>query len=119
LKAWTDKVSTAQVEIYKQTETFDFEKIKDLVTGVEKPEPCLAKLFQEYNDRIKTLIGANYSAATYEIYESFEFIQTKFKMDDMEMKKLKLDFIERLEVFYRVEKLNQTNTISCRKFYKK
>lgn len=116
LIAYKDKVEAAITEIMQKKEDLNIDLLKQRLNPEIAPKGNLLKLFLEHNNRILSLVGKTYSPATHEIYEITrkevqEFINLKFGTSDLTLQDLKLDFIEELEVFYRLKKGNQTNTI--------
>lgn len=110
------RIAEIQAALLNEGGELQLERIRERFTGKGEEKRTLLELFKEHNNRIQSLVGKSYSAATYEIYEITrkeieEFVNSKYKVRDMSFSALDLDFIEKLEVFYRVEKENQNNTV--------
>lgn len=116
LIAYKEKVEAAITEILQKKEDLNIDLLKQKLNPAATPKGNLLELFLEHNNRILSLVGSTYSPATHEIYEITrkevkEFINLRFGTSDLALQDLKLEFIEELEVFYRLKKGNQTNTI--------
>lgn len=116
LIAYKEKVEAAITEILQKKEDLTIAHLKQKLNPAMAPKGNLLELFLEHNNRILSLVGKTYSSTTHEIYEITrkevqEFINLKFGTSDLALQDLKLEFIEELEVFYRLKKGNQTNTI--------
>ncbi|MEJ7740202.1 MAG: phage integrase SAM-like domain-containing protein [Chitinophagaceae bacterium] len=69
----------------------------------------LSKIFEEYNDDVKKLIGIDYSEATWTKYDRTkrfikDFIQWKNKTDDIHIVNLNMEFVNDLEIWGKTER---------------
>lgn len=72
--------------------------IKDHLLGTDQRNKMLIQIFERYNDRVKKLIGIEYSKATWIKYDRTKrftqlFIQWKYRMPDVPLQSLNLEFI--------------------------
>jgi len=116
LQQLKNRLAEIQTELLKSATDIDLETIRLKLTGQAIESKNLLELFMEHNNRILSLVGKSYSPATHEIYEITrkeiqEFLINSYNVRDIAFNKLDMDFIEKLEVFYRVGKGNQNNTV--------
>jgi len=85
--------------------TIDAMKRKWYGHSSEKPI-WLMPIFEDHNDKMKQLIGKEFSPLTYERYvtskkHTQEFIRYKYQQDDYDIKKLDYDFISEYDFWFR------------------
>ena len=66
----------------------------------------LLEIFQYHNDQVKTLIGKEYAKGTLTKFNTVmkhtrSFLQWKYKLDDIDIRKLDYEFITELEFWYK------------------
>lgn len=93
--------------------------IKQKLSGIENKEKTLNKVFEDYNDNMKSLIGKCFSSATWTKYErtrrfTIEFIKHKYKVNDIHIKQLDYEFVRELEKYYKLNRKCAHNT--CMKY---
>ncbi len=93
------------------------ESFKNKYLGIEQQQLMLIPIFKEHNERMKSLVDKEYSYNTYKKYKTIlshteEFLQWKFKIKDIEIKKINLSFINEFDYFLRSAKnCNNNSTI--------
>lgn len=93
------------------------ESFKNRYLGIEDEQLRLIAIFKEHNERMKSLVDKEYSYNTYKKYKTTlshteEFLQWKFKIKDIEIKKVNLSFINEFDYFLRsVKNCNNNSTI--------
>jgi len=93
------------------------EALKNEYTGVvmvERPR-MLLEIVQQHNDDIKTLIGKDYSKATWVKYNTTkkhltEFLKWKYKLSDININELGFEFITDFEFYLKSQKSIDVNT---------
>lgn len=116
LEKLKNKVMKIQTDVFLREGEISFEHLRSALSGNQQPNNTLMVAFQKHNERILSLIGNGYAKASYELYEITknevqEFLRSKLSRQDIPLSELNIQFIQDLEVFYRLEKGNQTNTI--------
>lgn len=109
------KLLSCHGKIGARGELITAEAIKKAYTGiVEKPRMMLPIIMQ-HNADIKTLIGQEYSRATWVKYETTkkhieEFLKFKYQVSDINLKSLNIEFIADFEFYLKAEKKIDINT---------
>ncbi|HNQ67850.1 MAG TPA: site-specific integrase [Bacteroidales bacterium] len=102
--------------------------IKNSYLGIVEEEDKgkkVLELFQEHNDRVKTLINIDYSPETVERYETSlkhtrDFIKQKYNRDDLYLSELDHEFITYYEIYFKtVRKCAHNTTMKYIKNFKK
>lgn len=91
--------------------------VKDVMLGksVNKEKHMLIELFKRQNDQVKALVGKDYAAGTYQIFNrtllhTIEFLHHYRKVDDIDITKLDYDFISEFQFWFKSEKKCDHNT---------
>ncbi|MFH2141985.1 MAG: site-specific integrase [Bacteroidota bacterium] len=102
------------------------EVLRNAFLGIEEDKgKKILELYQEHNNRIKQLIGIDYSPETVERYETSlmhtrAFIKKKYKKDDLYLRELNLEFIVGYELYFKTErKCSHNTTMKYLKNFKK
>lgn len=87
-------------------ETVTAEVLKNKISGKEEKERSLVKIFQEHNKKIKALLNDEYAPATLGKYKTtlkhiLEFLQWKYNVSDIDIKKIDHAFITEFEFYLR------------------
>jgi integrase len=96
--------------------TLDSIKAKWFGISLEKSR-MLMEVFEEHNQQMKALIGQEYSPLTFERYttskkHTHDFMKWKYKVDDLDIKKLNYEFIHDYEFWLKsVRKCDHNTTI--------
>lgn len=80
--------------------------LKDCLLGNDQKNKMLLKIFEHYNERVKKLVGKEFSNATWIKYDRTrrllqEFIAWKFKVQDLSLQSLDRAFISDLEFWFK------------------
>lgn len=83
--------------------------LKDQLLGTDQRNKSLIKIFENYNDKVKKLIGIDYSPATWTKYDRTKrfthlFIQWKYKEQDLPIQCLDMEFVNDLELWLKTER---------------
>ncbi len=90
--------------------SFDVEDIYFNYTGESnKEEKTIIKLFEEHNERMKKLVGIDYSEGTLRKFEQSltalkDYLKFKFNRRDYNFQKLDLQFVEDFEFYLKTQK---------------
>jgi len=94
--------------------------LRDHLTGKNSSSNhTLLKVYKKHNDNTEKLIGNGYSYGTYQSYQSSirhikEFLQIKYQVMDIHIKKVDFKFITDYELYLRIER--GCNPMSARKY---
>ena len=93
--------------------------LRDHLTGKHTSNHTLLRVYQKHNDNMEKLIGKGYSYATFQTYQSSirhvkQFLQLKYEVQDINIKKVDFKFITDYELFLRIDRGN--NAMSARKY---
>lgn len=96
-------------------ETITAEAIKKAYIGVVEKPRMLVPIIRQHNADIKTLIGQEYSRATWVKYETTlkhieEFLQFKYHVTDINLKDLNIEFVADFEFYLKSQKKINLNT---------
>ena len=83
--------------------------LKDQLLGTDQRNKSLIKIFENYNNNVKKLIGIDYSVATWTKYDRTKrfahlFIQWKYKEQDLPIQCLDMEFVNDLEQWLKTER---------------
>lgn len=83
--------------------------IKEILLGSSHRNRYLIKIFEDYNEDVKKLIGMDYSRVTWEKYDRTkrfvkDFIQWKYKTADIHIQNLNMEFVNDLEIWFKTER---------------
>jgi site-specific recombinase XerD len=102
------KVYEARKLLMDSDQPVTAENIKIILTGRQVNHQChtLAGVFQKHNDQIRALVGREYAAGTLERYttslkHTVDFLNWKYKVSDIDIRKIDHDFIMDYEFYLR------------------
>jgi site-specific recombinase XerD len=103
------KVYEAKRKMIESNQIITASSIKDHLLGTDQRNKMLIKIFENYNDNIKKLVGIDYSEATWTKYERTKrftkfFIQWKYKEKDLPIQSLNMEFVNDLELWLKTER---------------
>lgn len=103
-----NRMNTANIEI---TPVY----LKNKYLGIEPKIKSVLEIFYDHNQKIRTLIGIDYSSGTYKKYLTCyrhikDFINFKFKKNDLEISLVNHEFISNLEFYLKSKKACNHNT---------
>jgi integrase len=107
-----------QKQILNEGKELTLAEFKSRWNGIptEKPK-MLMEIFEEHNQQMKALIGHEFSPLTFERYttskkHTHDFMKSKYKVDDIDIKKLNYEFIHNYEFWLKsVRKCDHNTTI--------
>jgi hypothetical protein len=109
LDTLTAKVHEARHQLLMSGKAVTAEAVRNFVQGREatgaRPH-LLLEIFQYHNDQVKALIGKEYSKGTLTKFNTVlkhtrSFLQWKYKVEDIDIRKLDYEFITELEFWYK------------------
>ena len=109
------KVHDAQKEIVQEGNLVCAETLKNKLLGVEIKKRMLMPIFQDHNDKMEKLVGKEYAKGTLGRYQTCmshtkEFLKWKFKVSDIDIKKIDYAFLNDFEFYLRTEKSCNNNS---------
>ncbi|MBN8836348.1 MAG: site-specific integrase [Sphingobacteriia bacterium] len=109
------KLLNCQSKLEARNVTITAKTLKLEYVGVVERKRMLVEIIQQHNNDIKTLIGHDYSKATWVKYETtkkhiVEFLKWKYSTTDIELKKLNFEFITDFEFYLKSQKNIDVNT---------
>ena len=132
VKALNSYLKTLELEVYeahhammKDKKTATSSDLKSQLLGLDSRARMLIPIFQDHNDKIKSLVGTEFAAGTWERYttslkHTVEFLQWKFAVSDIDIKEIDHAFITDYEYFLRsVRKCANNSAIKYIKNFKK
>lgn len=126
LDSLLSKAYSHQREIINEGKTLSVEELKSKWLGIptEKPK-MLMEVFDEHNQQMKALIGHEFSHHTFERYTTSkkhteEFMRWKYKVEDIDIRKLNYEFITNYEFWLKsVRKCDHNTAIKYLSNFKK
>jgi site-specific recombinase XerD len=119
------KMYDAHAQLMAADETITAESIRNRFQGkVEKPI-TLIEAFKDHNEKMESLVGMEFSKGTAERYRTslkhtIDFLQWKYKVDDIELKKVDYHFISEYDYYLRsVRKCANNSTVKYLKNFGK
>ncbi len=98
--------------------------IKNLMLGIDDRKMIL-EVFQEHNNQIATLVPQEYSPGTLDLFKrtlnhTRSFIQWKYRMDDLDIRKLNYEFISQYAFWLKsVRKCQHNSAMKYLTYFKK
>ena len=113
LKTLEQEVYDAQHQMLKDKKLITVETLKAKLTGQDKRELMLVPIFQDHNQKMKALLGNEFSPNTLKRYvttlkHTINFLKWKYNISDIEIKAIDNAFINEFE-FYLRSKCNIQN----------
>jgi integrase len=111
------KVFEAKHRLIESGKPVTSEAIKHYIQGTEEKGHTILEIFQHHNNQVKALIGIEYAEGTMTKFKTVlnhtrEFLKWKYKVDDIEVRKLDYDFISDLEFWYKsVQHIDHNTTM--------
>ena len=119
MNSMLDDIRTALNNHYRYVESRDSfvtaEKVRNAFLGYETRQQTLLELFRQHNEDASKLNGISKAPATLVKYDRTyrrlaEFMKAKYKVSDMPLRSLDLDFIEAFDRFMHIEKRHKAST---------
>jgi site-specific recombinase XerD len=117
LKTLEQQVYEAQHQLLKDKEPVTTENLKNKLFGVAENPRMLMPIFQDHNNKIKALLGEEFSPGTLCRYttalkHTTEFLQWKYRISDIDIRKIDHAFITEFEFYLRsVRKCNNNSAV--------
>src|ERR1035438_7662384 len=111
------RIYNYEKEILKNNKIFCVETLREKWFGIDERPRMLIEIFQNHNDQMKALIGNEFSKATFIRYQTTightkAFLNWRYKISDINIKKLNFEFIADFEFWFKsVRKCNHNSTI--------
>lgn len=104
-----------QKELLLASEPITIESFKRKWLGIVEKGKTILEVFQEHNDKMRMLVGREYADGTMERYQTAfdhtkRFIQEKYQLKDVELKKLDFKFITEYEFWLKTARECSHNT---------
>ena len=125
LKTLEQEVYEAHHMMMKDKKIATSTALKSKLFGIEARARMIIPIFQDHNDKIKSLVGQEYAPGTLERYETSlkhtkEFLQWKFGVSDFDINEIDHAFITDYEYFLRsVRKCANNTAVKYIKNFKK
>jgi site-specific recombinase XerD len=123
VKSFNAYLDAVQLKIYDIFQTFistgvdfDGEKIKARYLGLDIEKPIMfLEVYEEHNKEFEQLIGKGLSYRTLQKYKTIkgyvaEFLKYKYKLNDIELKRVDYQFVKNLEIYLKSVKHCSHNT---------
>jgi site-specific recombinase XerD len=116
------KVKDIHTQMVESGDEITIQDIKDAYLGNHTPSKMLLEIFQDHNLEMERLIGNGFSSNTLRTFRSSlkhlkEYVLTKYKLDDISIKKVDQQFIKNYDIFLRT-KHHKCIPISAEKYVK-
>jgi len=117
LDTLTTKVLRLEREIVMDGQILTFDNFREKWIGVTEAPRMLIEVFQQHNDQMASLVkaGKDYCAATLIRYNTSRdhtkaFLQWKYNLDDIDIKRLNYEFVSDFEFWLKTERHCGHNT---------
>lgn len=106
LQELTDLITKYHKELIDQQGCVTAELLKNRVCNIGQKTDMLLELFREHNEAYKQMIGVNREAKSYETYKYAlshisDFIAYKYEVEDININRLNIRFLEDLMLYLR------------------
>ena len=112
------KIYDAHYKLVESNSHVSAEALKQVVLNRERPKSkSVFKVFEEHNQKVKTLIGSSFAHGTHERYQTAlkhlkEFVQCKYHRNDYFLHEINHEFIHEYDYYLRsVRKCNNNTTV--------
>ncbi len=115
LETMQTKVFEVRRQLIESNIEITAEAVKAKLSGAGDKPTFILEVFQAHNDQLAKLIGIDYARGTLKRYETClshtrNFIQWKYKADDLDINKLDYDFISDYEFWFKTIRKCDHNT---------
>lgn len=115
LETMQTKVFEVRRQLIESNIEITAETVKAKLSGAGDKPTFILEVFQAHNDQLEKLIGIDYARGTLKRYETClshtrNFIQWKYKADDLDISKLDYDFISDYEFWFKTIRKCDHNT---------
>ena len=110
-----NQVLEAEKKLCKKDISLNSESLKNELFGLAETKRMLVPIFQDHNNKIKELVGKEYAPGTLERYttslkHTIEFMQWKYGISDIDIKKIDHAFLTDYEFWLRSVRNCANNT---------
>lgn len=103
------QVYDAHAQLSRSQNLITADSLKSKFLGKDEKSRMLISVFKDHNKKIGALVGKEYAAGTYVRYETSlkhtqNFLQWKYKLSDIDIRKIDHDFITNYEFYLRSER---------------
>ena len=110
-----NQVLEAEKKLFKKDISLNSESLKNELFGLAETKRMLVPIFQDHNNKIKELVGKEYAPGTLERYttslkHTIEFMQWKYGISDIDIKKIDHAFLTDYEFWLRSVRNCANNT---------
>ncbi|HPF93014.1 MAG TPA: phage integrase SAM-like domain and Arm DNA-binding domain-containing protein, partial [Tenuifilaceae bacterium] len=102
-----NKIYDIRADLIQRNELVSAEKVKQEFSGQGKRGKTLVEVFTFHNQKLKELIGKDYSPATHKRYETTlqhikGFLKHHYKTNDIFLSQLDHEFVTELEYYFKI-----------------
>ncbi len=103
-------------ELYEMGDDFSAMDVKSIFQGVADSQATILATFQGHNDDYALRVGVNRAKSTYvqykiTLFHLTNFVKTKYKVTDMPIKRLDIEFMESFCTYLKIDLQQKPNTI--------
>ena len=115
LEELVHKAEKCYYEMTIRGEVLNPESLKNSFCGKKPKSITLVTVFEEHNEKMKSLVGKEYAPGTYERYQTCllhvrSFMQMKYKTKDIELNRINYSFLKEFEYYLLKTRRCATNT---------
>ena len=101
-----NKVFEAHRQLTEKDDTITAETLRDQFQGKVAKQRTLIDIFKDHNQKMEALVGREFAKGTAERYRTslkhtVEFLQWKYKISDIDIRKVNFDFITEYDFYLR------------------
>ncbi len=116
LEDLTNSITEYHAELLKKYNYVTAEQIKNMVLGIAQKQTTLLALLSEHIGQFRKMIGVTRVADSIKVYEETynllsKFIKLEYGTEDITLKELNLNFIEKFDYYMRINRGYSPNTI--------
>ncbi len=106
LDSYQSRVYQAKRKLVEGGHVITASAIKDGLSGRDQIGKMLIKIFEDYNNKVESLIRIDYSESTWTKYDrtrrlTKEFVKWKYDVDDIHIRQVDLAFASEMEVWFK------------------
>jgi site-specific recombinase XerD len=124
IDALVNQVHQARRHLIEENKDITPANIKNLLVGIDDRK-YIIEVFREHNLSVKSLVPTEYSSGTLDLFErtlihTERFIQWKYQKNDLDIRKLDYEFIEKFCFWFKsVRKCQHNSTMKYLTYFKK
>ena len=106
IKKFQTKIYEAQDVLIRNSEEVTADAIRNVIVGRKYAGKTIIEVFNEHNNKVEALLGKEFAVGTLERYKTSlkqtqDFIEWKYKVKDLDIKKIDNEFISNYEYYLR------------------